>query len=378
MDLLNLKTVFVFNISLSFICALIFALLWFHNKNIFKGMFLWVVGMGFEAIGSILIILRGVIPDLWSIVLANFLVILGIFLFYYGFRIFINGSAGKQIYNYIYLSLFPIFFYYFTFIDVNLSARTDILAFSFLFFSVQCAWFSFFSVRPEMRKFTYGVGFVFIFYALSNIVRLIFTFINRSSNNDFFASNQLDIIIVLIYSLLTVLLAYSLILSVNRRLYYEVGFREEKFKKAFNASPYAITITKLSDGKIIEVNEAVYGILGFKPFEVLGKTTISLNIWENFNERERFINLLSKDNKIKDGEFKLRKKNGEIILCSISAEIIEIAGEKCILSSFVDITKQRSFENELKRTNDFMMDRELKMIELKEKLKELEEKNKQK
>jgi hypothetical protein len=45
----------------------------------------------------------------------------------------------------------------------------------------------------------------------------------------------------------------------NKRLLVDVKTQEEKFFKAFHFSPYAITLTRLIDGQIIEVNIPVRG-----------------------------------------------------------------------------------------------------------------------
>jgi len=64
----------------------------------------------------------------------------------------------------------------------------------------------------------------------------------------------MEIIIQVFFELFMILLTYSLVLMVNKRLLLEIQTQEEKFSKAFHGSPYAVTLTRLSDGKVIEVN----------------------------------------------------------------------------------------------------------------------------
>jgi len=45
---------------------------------------------------------------------------------------------------------------------------------------------------------------------------------------------------------------------------------EERFAKAFHASPDAITITRLADGRYLDVNASFLGLSGYRRVESLG------------------------------------------------------------------------------------------------------------
>lgn len=375
MIFLDLKTVFITNIALAFTCTFIFLSLWINNRKFFNGLHFWVIGMFFQVLGSLLIVLRGNISDLLSVVLANTLILIGIFLFYLGLRSFV-GKIGLQIHNYILLVGFTAIFYYFTFVDPSLSARTIAFASLFLIFTLQSAWFALYVVKSDMRKITSGLGIVFIIYSLVNILRIVVNIVNTPSGNDFFASSLFDVCVVIAYSVLVILLAYNLILMINRRLVAELQIREEKFTKAFHSSSYAVVMSNLVDGRILEANDGFINMLGYKYNEVLGKRSIEdLDLWPDKKDRESIAGELQKNNKVRNLEIKLKRKSGKIMLGLLSADIIEINGEKWILSSINDITDRKEGEEMLKKTNTFMIDRELKMVELKNRIKELEEKN---
>ena len=54
---------------------------------------------------------------------------------------------------------------------------------------------------------------------------------------------------------------------------------EEKFSKAFKASPEAISIASLDDGKYFEVNDQFLEITGYRREELIGHTSSELNFW---------------------------------------------------------------------------------------------------
>jgi PAS domain S-box-containing protein len=73
---------------------------------------------------------------------------------------------------------------------------------------------------------------------------------------------------------------------------------EEKFSKAFLASPGIIAITTLKEGKFIEVSDTYSQYTGYSRQELIGKTASSLNIWVNPQERERMFKILAEKGKV--------------------------------------------------------------------------------
>lgn len=54
---------------------------------------------------------------------------------------------------------------------------------------------------------------------------------------------------------------------------------EEKFRIAFRTSPDAVNLNRLSDGVYLDINEGFTKIMGYPPDDVIGKSSLSLNIW---------------------------------------------------------------------------------------------------
>src|SRR6266545_2533991 len=81
---------------------------------------------------------------------------------------------------------------------------------------------------------------------------------------------------------------------------------EEKFFKVFHATPAFLAITTLADGRFIEVNESFERILGYRAEEVIGRSSLELNIWENRADRAAVIKTLHEAGKVRDLEAKFR------------------------------------------------------------------------
>jgi PAS domain S-box-containing protein len=127
---------------------------------------------------------------------------------------------------------------------------------------------------------------------------------------------------------------------------------EEKFVKAFNSSPIAICITRISDGKFIEVNESVEKLSGYSRMELLTESTIGLNLWADSEDRKQVMEQLAKTGSVHDHEYRFRIKSGNEIVVRYSAEVIGFNDERCCLSVLVDITEQKKMEVSLRESEE--------------------------
>ena len=124
---------------------------------------------------------------------------------------------------------------------------------------------------------------------------------------------------------------------------------EEKFQKAFKASPQAVVINRLSDGLYLDANDAFLRTLGYTREEVIGKTSTEIGLWQNPKQREIFQELLAKGGRVTNHEVTFVKKSGEIGIAQNSIEPIVIDGEVCIVSVGNDITAQKQAENRFRK-----------------------------
>jgi diguanylate cyclase (GGDEF)-like protein/PAS domain S-box-containing protein len=128
----------------------------------------------------------------------------------------------------------------------------------------------------------------------------------------------------------------------------EIRLSEEKYSKAFRSIPSLIALTSLKDGRFIEVNDAIYSIFGYSREEVIGLTSTQIKLWENEIEREKFAKEIQRYGYVRNYMNVNCKKSGERLLGFLSAEIIEIHDEKCIIACWTDITALKTAEDELR------------------------------
>ncbi|MBF0550312.1 MAG: PAS domain S-box protein [Deltaproteobacteria bacterium] len=336
-------------LTTSVICMLVTVFLWRQNRKHFAGMTGWIIFFGFQAVAVLLIILRGRIPDWQSIVLSNILVMTGALACYMGLERFV-GKISSQVHNYLLLAAFILVSSYFTFVQPNLAARAVNISLGLLIVSLQGVWLLWRRVPPDMRRITRGVDILFGAFCLISLVRIVVVLTGQHFGNDFFRSGAFEKLVILSYQMLVIILAYSLTLMVNQRLLIENQDQGEKFSKAFRLAPYAITLTRLADGQIIEVNDGFVNLTGYTYAEAIGKTTLDLGLWAKEEDRVAFVDEFSKSNRVQGREFPFRTKSGEILICLLSAEIIMLNDQQCILSSINDITERKRAEEALRES----------------------------
>lgn len=154
-------------------------------------------------------------------------------------------------------------------------------------------------------------------------------------------------IFVLMNSELTMLDGHPCVLTtamdVTERRQAEEALKasEEKFSKAFHASPNAAFIMRASDHKYLEVNEAFCTLTGFEREEMLSKTALDLNIFGKTGAPEQAIEMLQNGGLLRNFEFTFTKKLGQTGVGLLSIDEIVVNQEACFLILIQDVTNQK-------------------------------------
>jgi len=148
----------------------------------------------------------------------------------------------------------------------------------------------------------------------------------------------------------------SLALDITERKQTEAELRasearlresEARFSAAFHASPIITAIFRVSDTRIVLVNDAFLSWTGYSRDEVLGRTTIELGIWESAARREQFWADMRQAGSVREWECHSRNRHGKVSTMLASGVIIEINGVDHMLTMMVDITQRKQAEAEM-------------------------------
>jgi PAS domain S-box-containing protein len=129
---------------------------------------------------------------------------------------------------------------------------------------------------------------------------------------------------------------------------------EEKFRKAFNSTDTVMAISRIEDGRFVEVNDAFVGKFGYARDEIIGASSESLGLAPGGPEgRREVLQRLDSGADYWTGERIVHGRDGQSIIGKFRAQKIEVNSRKFIFSSMADITERRNFENRLQRMVEF-------------------------
>ena len=131
----------------------------------------------------------------------------------------------------------------------------------------------------------------------------------------------------------------------------ETALRESqaKFSKLFLASPTAICLTSLAEGRFIEVNDAYVNLMGWPREELIGHTSLELGMWVDPQLRQPELVNLVKHGVFHDHGVNLRTKSGRLLTIRLAGGLVTIKDETCALVSMEDITAQKQAEEAIRQ-----------------------------
>jgi PAS domain S-box-containing protein len=124
---------------------------------------------------------------------------------------------------------------------------------------------------------------------------------------------------------------------------------EERFRKAFRATPDSITLTSRGDGVLIDVNESFERMTGYSRDEALGHTVTELGVWRDAEVRDTFYRRLAQEGRVRDYPVTTFARNGSVSHGLLSAEPIELDGIDALITVRRDITEQVNAADERAR-----------------------------
>ncbi|MFO0701679.1 MAG: PAS domain S-box protein [Nitrospira sp.] len=144
-----------------------------------------------------------------------------------------------------------------------------------------------------------------------------------------------------------------LVSDVTERKQAEEALRasEERFAKAFKASPHPILISELETGRLVEVNDVAGQLLGYHKGEIEGMVIWEIEIWGSAEEQAHFRGRMKEVGPVRNLDANLRTRDGDVRHVLLSSELIELNGKLCRVTVGDDVTDRKRAENELRRSH---------------------------
>ncbi|MDD5094218.1 MAG: PAS domain S-box protein, partial [Dehalococcoidia bacterium] len=126
---------------------------------------------------------------------------------------------------------------------------------------------------------------------------------------------------------------------------------EERFSKAFRSSPNLMAISTLTDGRLIDVNNAFCAATGHSREDVINRTVSDIDLWADPGQRLVMVEKIQLNGRIHNMEVDLQTKSGEIRHILFAGETATLDGEPRLISVVTDVTERKLLEQALQESN---------------------------
>ena len=133
----------------------------------------------------------------------------------------------------------------------------------------------------------------------------------------------------------------------------EMRKSEELYRMAFRIDPNALSIARLSDGVYLDVNDEYVRVYGWQRDEVIGKTPREIGTWKRLEDRQFLIDAVQSEGYCDNFETVLVTREGKTFAGLVSARLIMLFGDACLLTISHDITERERVFNALREQKEF-------------------------
>jgi len=125
----------------------------------------------------------------------------------------------------------------------------------------------------------------------------------------------------------------------------ELHASEERFSKAFQASPIPLAIIRCDDGAVIDSNMSFAQLTGYSKADLLHKTATDLHLWGVISDAQSPAN----STRLRDKSCALGRPDGSARQVVLSTEPLALGTIPCLLILIDDITEQLKIEAQLRQ-----------------------------
>jgi PAS domain S-box-containing protein len=383
MPALDVRTISLIFFINSFVATLVMVALWRQSRKQVSGTHLWLICFALQTAMFLLFALRNVIPDVFSIWLANTGIAVAAFILYVGLERF-TACPSPQRHNHIILGVFVCLFTYFTFFQPDVAIRIVLISTTVMLMFLQSAWLMLYRVEPELRPLTRAAGIVCILYVLNQCYRIVIALL-MPSPGDLLNANVFDTFGQAINATLFIGWVFVLVLMVNRRIVIDFQKQEEKlvstkveieigklemaevkravealnesenkFKMTLSEAPIGIAMVGL-DKRFLNCNKAFCEFLAYSEEEIKQKTINDITFPDDVEIGMADMRaIVAGEKKTSTVQKRYLRKDGAVVWGEVNINLIRnINGQPLyFLPMIQDITERKKTQEALRESEN--------------------------
>lgn len=350
------------------------------TRKTYAGFGLWTAGNAIHAVAFFCIVMRGIISDVFSVLLANVLII-GAAVCYYEGTLRFRRLAGHKVISTALIVLMAALIFYFRFVDdlieIRIVAASLIIATAFALVT----WSFLYRVPADRRLSYWSTASLFALFSLFMFVRAIVT-VYKPGTQTLFAPNVFQVLTFLVPLLLSIPWTFAFVtlnseqlerelnLEISERITAEDALRksEKQYRTLIDALPLAVLVEV--QGSIAYINPAFMTLFrASSSTDVIGMRLINFLPPELVDTIEQRRRIMSETKQILPSiELNLRCVDGTVITVVSTPMPITFQGQPAILSALYDITERKQGEIELQKAHKLLQIQGNEIKDLRDKL----------
>ena len=124
---------------------------------------------------------------------------------------------------------------------------------------------------------------------------------------------------------------------------------EERFSKAFRASPVPLAILTRATRAFVDVNDRFAELAGRERDVIIGDTMFNVPLWAGAETRARLEQLLADGQPFRNWECRIAGAGTQTRVALLSAESVMLGSEPCVLLMTEDISERMNLETQLRQ-----------------------------
>lgn len=340
---LDIKTV-AFIQGLILLAQVLALFLQYRINKRFRGVELWLAGSVSLAVGSIFVSLVNNEHLYLLARIANPLIYLGYLLLYAGVVRYLDLKENRRFLISAYVILCLIY-YYFMFIQNSISGRAVVVSLTIAIITLMTSYCLLIKGKGPI---IFSAKFVAIFFAAEGGFMLFRTLVTLISppvlSYDAFSQNPVHVMAFVMPIITSTLWTFGFGIMVNQRLNAENLEEKAQLQMIFNTSPDSASISRLSDGVFIDVNDGFLKMSGCNRDDIIGRSSLDDTVWNQEEDRIAFVEEMKEKGFCGNMEFVFRRKDRSLFPGLISGRILSINNEPHVYSVVRDITEWKQAE----------------------------------